>query len=89
MRGRRRRETEMSFAEECIMQLRAEEELRRERIRNDVFLDMNNSRTIFCRSLYFLLEELSDERESQCRENIYSFVIACLKAQRESRPHAA
>lgn len=44
-RGRRQREreTEFSCAEERIMQFR--EELHQERLRNDVFLDMNKGRT--------------------------------------------
>ncbi|XP_077328224.1 uncharacterized protein LOC143962713 [Lithobates pipiens] len=85
-RGRRSREIdqEPTMVERNIINL--VEELRQERHRSDVFLDLNNGRSIFCRSLYVILEQLSEDRERQCRENIYCYIVACLNAERQSRP---
>ncbi|XP_077346159.1 uncharacterized protein LOC143989762 [Lithobates pipiens] len=85
-RGRRSREIDQEPTRVETNILNLVEELRQERHRSDVFLDLNNGRSIFCRSLYVILEQLSEDRERQCRENIYCYIVACLNAERQSRP---
>ncbi|XP_077309312.1 uncharacterized protein LOC143997521 [Lithobates pipiens] len=85
-RGRRSRDVDQEPTRVETNIINLVEELRQERHRSDVFLDLNNGRSIFCRSLYVILEQLSEDRERQCRENIYCYIVACLNAERQSRP---
>ncbi|XP_077334579.1 uncharacterized protein LOC143975917 [Lithobates pipiens] len=61
-------------------------DLNEQRTESDVFMDHSHPRVTFCRSLFMLLSDLDAEREKQCMENMYTYVLACRVAQRSGMP---
>ncbi|XP_077334365.1 uncharacterized protein LOC143975739 [Lithobates pipiens] len=53
---------------------------------NDIFRNLNDPRVVFCRSLLPLLQRLPDDREMQAKEDIYTYLTACISTQRRDLP---
>ena len=51
------------------------QQVREERRSLDVFLDHSNPRTIFCRSLYPILEDIGGDQEKICMNLLYSLAV--------------
>ncbi|XP_040210147.1 uncharacterized protein LOC120941003 [Rana temporaria] len=69
-RGRQPRGASNTEGDEDLVTLL--KEVRQERRNVDTFLDPNNPRTTFCRSLYPILEDIGGEEEKLCMDRIYA-----------------
>ncbi|PIO10102.1 hypothetical protein AB205_0062270 [Aquarana catesbeiana] len=62
------------------------QEVRQERRSMDVFLDTNNPRACFCRSLYHILEDIGGDQEKLCMDRMYAIAMQYRHAKLSGGP---
>ncbi|XP_073454046.1 uncharacterized protein [Aquarana catesbeiana] len=62
------------------------QEVRQERRSMDAFLDPNNPRAYFCRSLYHILEDIGGDQEKLCMDRMYGIAMQYRHAKLSGGP---
>ncbi|PIO11103.1 hypothetical protein AB205_0187220 [Aquarana catesbeiana] len=62
------------------------QEVRQERRIMDAFLDTNNPRACFCRSLYHILEDIGGDQEKLCMDRMYGIAMQYRHAKLSGGP---
>ncbi|PIO12605.1 hypothetical protein AB205_0201670 [Aquarana catesbeiana] len=62
------------------------QEVRQERRSMDAFLDTNNPRACFCRSLYHILEDIGGDQEKLCMDHMYAIAMQYRHAKLSGGP---
>lgn len=62
------------------------QEVRQERRSMDAFLDTNNPRACFCRSLYHILEDIGGDQEKLCMDRMYGIAMQYRHAKLSGGP---